>query len=96
MDDKLLKQLCKEEREEYQIPPFFKDEALQNLFKEGDAYLRTKVKLINYDEDLVARSILKNQVFYAFHKKLDEFESNYSSNILGWQFSKIERSNEDE
>lgn len=87
MNELLLKTLEAEIREEYHIPPYF--ENLQNLIKQSNAWLSQLMFGIDYDEDLVARSLLKSRVFYAYNNKVNDFAIDYSYDILTWQFSKI-------
>lgn len=91
MLDSVATTLRNELKEEFQIPPYFPDESLERYVKEGDAFFTNLVKEIDYDTDLQARSLLKNYVFYAYHKKLDEFVINYNSNIVTWQMSLVGR-----
>lgn len=79
-----------EVRVEFQIPPFFTDEALTNYIKEGNAELSKLVENIDYNKDLIARSLLKNYVHYAYFKRIPDFFENYQSNIVSWQMSLIE------
>ncbi|HIU74392.1 MAG TPA: hypothetical protein IAC62_00750 [Candidatus Pelethocola excrementipullorum] len=80
MDD-----LLNEVREEFQIPPYFPDEALERYLAEGE----TRLDMLNPgrdpETDLTYRSLLKNYVYYAYHHKLYEWEQNYASLILSWQ-----------
>lgn len=84
MTEEVLKQLVKEVRDEFQIPPYFPDTSLTNYAKEGEAFLQSK-KSHDIETDMTARSLLKNYINYAYFKRLDEFENNYNHNIVGWQ-----------
>lgn len=87
MDELLLTTLESEIREEYHIPPYF--ENLQNLIKEANAWFNQLENNIDYDLDLVARSLLKSRVFYAYNNKKNDFAIDYAYDVLTWQFSKI-------
>lgn len=80
MEDTKVTALVKEIREEQQISPFLKDETLNKYVREAEYDINdTAGKVIDYDYDLVARSLLKNYVLYANHKRLAEFKQLYSS-----------------
>lgn len=87
MNELLITTLENEIREEYHIPPYF--ENLQNLIKQSNAWLCQLGNNIDYDVDLVARSLLKARVFYAYNNKENDFAIDYSYDVLTWQFSKI-------
>ena len=89
MIETLIINLIDELRGEFKIPPYYEDDALTDYLKEGDAYLTDLVANINYDNDLLARSLLKNYCYYAYFKKLDEFNEVYNASIIKWQMSKI-------
>lgn len=79
----MFEQLISEFKEDFQIPPFYSDKTLLNYAREGYQYLNSK-KEFNLETDLTGRSLLKNYMLYAYYKKLDEFETNYLSNVYGW------------
>lgn len=89
MGEEAIKKLLKEIREEYQIPPYFSDDALTSYTKTAEHYLNSLVSKINYDTDFTARMLLKNYVFYAYHKKSDEFKINFNGDIVGWQMTYV-------
>lgn len=79
-DEKELKKLVDEIRKEQQISPKIKDEVIINYIKEGMYDVNDYCgAMINYDENLKARSLLKNYVMYANYKRLAEFKELYSS-----------------
>lgn len=84
MDEQTLKRIVGEVRQEFQIPPYFKDEGLMNYAKEGARYLLGKNPLGNLEEDETFRMLLKNYINYAYYHRVNEWETNYSSMILGW------------
>lgn len=88
MNAETLKQIVEEIRSEFQIPPYFPDVSLQNYAKEGERYLQSLVPIIEFEQDLTARSLIKNYVYYAYFKKLNGFVENYNSNIVGWQMER--------
>lgn len=78
-------EIMQEIRVEFQIPPYFPDEGLENYIKEGRARLDSLNPGRDIKQDLVYRSLLKNYVYYAFHHRIDDWERNYMSLILSWQ-----------
>lgn len=87
MTEDEYKLLIAEIREEKQIPPFFSDNGMKSLINDGVANIRLRVANSNFINDEVARGLLKNYVFYAYHKRSDEFFLNYNGNIVAWQMS---------
>lgn len=81
--------IIREIREEFQFPPYFKDASINNYILEGEAELLKLVEDIDFDEDRIARSLLKNYVNYAYYKRTDEFFENYNGNIIGWQMNQL-------
>lgn len=91
MEADVLEQLTEEVRREFKIPPYFKNEGLYQYLREGEAaLLNLTCGEIDFNEDLLARSLLKNYTCYAYFKMLHEFWENYNSDILRWQFSRLE------
>lgn len=78
-------QLLDEIRAEFQIPPFFPDESLNNYVVEGMAWLGCLNPGKNIEDDKIFRSLLKNYVYYAYHHKINEYQENYAGLILSWQ-----------
>lgn len=85
MEEDVLQQLICEVRQEFQIPPYFKDDGLKNYVLEGSAYLLGLNPGRNVETDMMYRSLLKNYVNYAFHHQTNEWRQNYASLILEWQ-----------
>lgn len=79
MEKEKLKNLISEIRIEQQISPLIPDEPFESYIKEGiqdiDNIAGTKIQ---YQIDLEARSLLKNYVMYANHKRLFEFKEVYA------------------
>jgi hypothetical protein len=78
MNDAQLNKVLEEIKAEQQISPFFNDDTLTNYIKEAEYDINNAVgKIVDYEEDLEARSLLKNYVLYANHKRLAEFKELY-------------------
>ena len=82
-----IQKIIKEVRGEFQIPPYFSDEALENYAKEGYARLMALNPGSDPGADSTFRMLLKNYVHYAYYHKVNEWEQNYASLILSWQMS---------
>lgn len=80
-----MEKLIEEVRREFQIPPYFPDAGIENYIKEGIEWLDRLNPGSDYDNDLTYRSLLKNYAYYAYHHKINEWEKNYATLILGWQ-----------
>lgn len=80
-----MEDLLTEIRVEFQIPPYFENEHLKQYLKEGISKLSNLNPGRDAETDLIYRSLLKNYVYYAYHHRLNEWESNYASTILSWQ-----------
>lgn len=78
-----------EMREEFHIPPFVYDTVLERWITESDAHLNMLVDNINYDEDLVARELLKNRTYFAYNGRANQFDTDFAQNVLTWQMNKI-------
>ena len=89
MTDNQLTNLEKEIRGEFHIPPFYSSEDLIRQINQSASYLNLLVNDIDFDTDLTARDLLKCRTFYAYNGKVNEFQNDFSSMILTWQFSKI-------
>lgn len=86
MNDKILKIVVQEIRNEQQISPFIKDETLIQYVKDGEYDINENSGAqIDYNEDLFARRLLKNYVLYANHKRLAEFKQLYYSDYAKLQ-----------
>lgn len=78
MSDDQINEILKEIKDEQQIPSFFNDQILINYIKEAEYNINQNSGVtIDYDDDLDARSLLKNYVLYANHKRLAEFKQLY-------------------
>lgn len=80
-----LKELIKEVRRDYQIPPFFEDEGLIAYAEEGMSLLEGLNPLADLNKDKTYQSLLKNYINYAYYHKVDDFMRNYEHAILSWQ-----------
>lgn len=80
-----MEKLIEEVRQEFQIPPYFPDTGIESYIKEGIDWLDRLNPGRDYDNDRTYRSLLKNYAYYAYHHKVNEWESNYATLILGWQ-----------
>lgn len=77
--------LVKEIREEFRIPPYYEDAAIERNIKEGEFRLSRLNPGRNIEQDLMYRNLVKNYVYYAFNNVINEFFENYASSILEWQ-----------
>lgn len=78
MSEEKIKKILQEIKDEQQIPSFFNDQILINYIKEAEYSInQNSGNSIDYDKDLEARSLLKNYVLYANHKRLAEFKQLY-------------------
>ncbi len=78
MNTTQIEKILKEIKSEQHLSPFKEDEEIISYIKEGEFDINYIVgKEINYDEDLQARSLLKNYVLYADNKRLAEFKELY-------------------
>lgn len=80
-----MEELVREIRQEFRIPPYYEDAAIERNIKEGEFRLSRLNPGRDIDEDLSYRSLVKNYVYYAFHNVTSEFFDNYASSILEWQ-----------
>lgn len=85
MSKEELATLINEMRDEFQIPPYYDDNQLANLAKEGEFTVRKLNPGCSITEDLTYRMLLKNYMYYAYHHRVSEFMDNYASVILTWQ-----------
>lgn len=77
-DDKVIKKLLSEIRIEQHISPSIDDNTLINYIKDGMYNINEESGfLINYEEDLKARSLIKNYVLYARYNRIAEFKEMY-------------------
>lgn len=86
MTDANVRKILEEIIDEQQISPFVKTDGLVNYINEGiyDINQSSGTK-IDYEKDLKARSLLKNYVLYANHKRLAEFKELYYSEYAALQ-----------
>lgn len=85
-DDKCVENIVKEVRKEQSISPKLPNDNFINYVKEGMYNINDSVGcMINYDEDLEARSLLKNYVLYANHKRTAEFKELYMTDYVKLQ-----------
>lgn len=80
-----IEEMAAEARREFQIPPYFPDEALEQYVKEGKERLLGLNPGRDLETDHTFQMLLKNYVYYAYHHKVDEWEQKYASLILSWQ-----------
>lgn len=83
-----MEELLKEVRREFQIPPYFPDEAVMKYLEEGNERLEGLNPGRNIDNDITFRMLLKNYVYYAYNHKVNEWEVNYANTILNWQLGR--------
>lgn len=85
-DDKCVENIVKEVRKEQSISPKLPNDSFTNYVKEGMYNINDSVGcMINYDEDLEARALLKNYVLYANHKRTAEFKELYMADYVKLQ-----------
>lgn len=85
-DNKCVENIVKEVRKEQSISPKLPDDNFINYVKEGMYNINDSVGcMINYDEDLEARALLKNYVLYANHKRTAEFKELYMADYVKLQ-----------
>ena len=78
MNDTQIQKLLQEIKNEQHISPFEEDSVIISYIKEAEYDINRCGPDINYEEDLKARSLLKNYVFYAREKRLAEFKQLYA------------------
>ena len=85
-DNKCVEKIVKEVRKEQSISPKLPDDNFINYVKAGMYNMNDSVGcMINYDEDLEARALLKNYVLYANHKRTAEFKELYMADYVKLQ-----------
>ena len=83
---KLFSGLVEDIRLEQQISPFVDDKVIINFIKDGIYDIEKVVgTTIDFTKDLKARSLLKNYVLYANHKRLAEFKKLYVADYIELQ-----------
>lgn len=88
--------LISEFRTDYQIAPYVVDGTLERFAKEGEAALSSLVLSADFETDLVARSLLKNYMYYALNHVTNEFWENYRNDVTQWQWEHDDSAGEDE
>lgn len=72
--------LINEIRVENQLSPLFSDDAINIYIDSGIQEIDNACGVeVDYEEDLEARTLLKNYVLYSHHKRLAEFREVYVS-----------------
>ncbi len=85
-DNDVIRDIIKEVRQEQAISPKIKDETLNNYIKEGIYDIDEIVgSIIDFNEDLSARALLKTYVLYATYKRIAEFKELYCSDYTTLQ-----------
>lgn len=82
--------VIEEVRTDYSVAPYVSDDTLMRYAAEGGAALSRLVIYADFDNDLVARSLLKNYIYYALNLVTNEFWENYRADILQWQWAHSE------
>ena len=81
-----IEKIINEVRREQHISQKIKDEVLCSYIKEGMYDINNNCgTIINYNDDLKARSLLKNYVMYANYKRLAEFKELYGGDYATLQ-----------
>lgn len=85
-DSRLVAEIVKEIREEQFIAPDIPDNNFIKYVQEGMFNINNSVgSMVDYNEDLEARSLLKNYVLYANYKRLAEFKELYIGDYVALQ-----------
>lgn len=80
MEDTQIQKLLQEIKNEQHPSPFKEDDEFIGYIKDGEYDINNYCgSKINYEEDLQARSLLKNYVLYADYKRLAEFKQLYGA-----------------
>ena len=83
---KVISELIEDIRLEQQISPFIDDKMIRNFIQEGIYDIENVVgSTIDFTKDLKARTLLKNYVLYANHKRLAEFKNIYKAEYIELQ-----------
>ena len=85
MSNEEIATLVDEVLKEFLITPYYDDDQLINLIKEGEYTVGRLNPGCSITTDLTYRMLLKNYEYYANHHRVSEFMNNYSSVILTWQ-----------
>lgn len=92
-EERLL--LVQEMRDEFQVPPYYGDEQLIILAKEGEAVVGGLNPGQDISKDLTYRMLIKNYMHYARYHRVSEFMDNYKKVILTWQMETEVKTNDD-
>lgn len=85
-NDEIVDKIVKEIRKEQAISPKIPDDNFINYVKEGMYNINDSVGcMIDYETDLEAKSLLKNYVLYANHKRIAEFKELYIGDYVALQ-----------
>lgn len=87
MSSESLIKLIDEVRRDYQIPPFAKNETLNNYAYEGENYLEKLNPGKNIETDHMYRMLLKNYIHYAYYHRTNEWKQNYAQMITEWMLT---------
>lgn len=80
MSEEQISDLLDEIKREQHPSPFKEDEEIIGYIKDGEYSINyDSGARIDYEKDLDARSLLKNYVLYADHKRLAEFKELYGA-----------------
>lgn len=94
MNDTQIQELVNQIRDEQHISPFEDDEVIKGYIKEAEYDINHNCGAeIDYKEDLKARSLLKDYVFYAREKRLAEFRQLYAGEYAILQAEYYESTN---
>jgi len=85
MSEDILVKMVGQVRDEFQIPSYFPNDALERYFQEGHRYLSRLNPNVILDDDVEFQSLLKTYVYYAYEHHVYEFVENYREPILSWQ-----------
>ena len=86
MNEESLNLIVNQIRDEQHISPFIKDEIIKGFVLDGIYDINeSSGAMIDYNEDLIARRLLKNYVMYANNNRLAEFKQLYYSDYAKLQ-----------
>jgi len=80
-----ITELVTEMRADLQIPPYFPELTLQRAVERGVEFLQSLNPVVDLSEDLTGRGLLGSYVLYDINHRTEEFQHNYSWDILRWQ-----------
>lgn len=86
MNDTQINNLITEIRREQHISPYEEDETLKDYIKEAEYDINENSGIeIDYEKDLKARSLLKDNVLYRRYGRLAEFKQLYIGDYANLQ-----------